>query len=213
RGFVCLCPDHLAAGERLDPRGEPYDTAPFYVRHPDWSAVGKAIWDGARALDILQSLEVVDGSRLGVAGHSLGGHGSLFLAAMDERVKAAVCNCGLTLFAENPKRLAWSRDSWYRYFPRLRPLFLANTGLPFDLHEIAALIAPRAFLNISALADEGFAGNELLGEAGIELNKVWQLHGEGDRFGWFMFGGPHSVPHAARQLAAAWLEQWLQPGQ
>ena len=41
--------------------------------------MGKAIWDGQRALDVLSVVPDVDPERLGVVGHSLGGYGSIFL--------------------------------------------------------------------------------------------------------------------------------------
>ncbi len=59
RGYVTLAPDHLCSGERIAPGLEPYDTASFYQRHPEWSAVGKAIWDAQRAIDYLVSLDYV----------------------------------------------------------------------------------------------------------------------------------------------------------
>lgn len=125
QGFVTFSPDHLAAGERLAPGQRAYDTAAFYARYPEWSAVGKAIWDGQRALDVLVRFAEVDPQRIGAVGHSLGGHGSIFVAAFDERVRATVSSCGLTIWANNPQRLKWARDSWYSYFPRRRPIFLS----------------------------------------------------------------------------------------
>ncbi|MBI4530570.1 MAG: dipeptidyl aminopeptidase, partial [Candidatus Latescibacteria bacterium] len=40
-----------------------YDTTPVYQRHPDWSAMGKAVWDAQRAVDYLTSLDIVDPER------------------------------------------------------------------------------------------------------------------------------------------------------
>src|SRR5262249_21526894 len=81
RGFVTLTPDELTAGDRVEPPG-PFDTNEFYKRHPRWSAIGKAVWDGMRAIDYLQSLEFVDGDKIAVTGHSLGGVGTVWLTAM-----------------------------------------------------------------------------------------------------------------------------------
>ena len=49
-------------------------------------------------------LEEVDNERIGALGHSLGGHGTFFLAAYDDRIKASACNCGASFFRHNPAR-------------------------------------------------------------------------------------------------------------
>ena len=43
---------------------------------------------------------VVDPERIGVIGHSLGGHNSLFVATFDERLKAVVTSSGFNSFAK-----------------------------------------------------------------------------------------------------------------
>ena len=54
-------------------------------------------------MDILLSLDAVDPSQLGVMGHSLGGHGSFFLAAYDERLSCCVSNCAASFFRHNER--------------------------------------------------------------------------------------------------------------
>ena len=209
RGYVTLAPDHLCSGERLPAGYEPYDTASFYERHPNWSAVGKSIWDCQRAIDYLISLDCVDAERVGCIGHSLGGHGAMFAAAFDERLKASVSNCGLTTFAKNPKRLAWARDHWYIYIPKLRAIFLNDEEAPFDIHEVVSLIAPRAFLNLSGLNDGTFANTDALAELGLRVNKVYRLLGAEEHFACYLHGSAHSFLSDSRALAYAWLDRWL----
>ena len=152
RGYVVIAPDHFVAGDRIPPEG-PYETARFYKKHPEWTAVGKFTYEHAIAIDVLQSLAEVDPERIGTMGHSLGGHGAIFLAAYDERIKAAVCNCGATFFRHNAEVEGWARDHWYVYFKNIRPGLLEGNLPPIDFHEIMALIAPRAFLDLSGLND------------------------------------------------------------
>lgn len=208
-GFSTFAPDHVCAGERVIAGYPPYDTRPFYARHPNWSAVGKAIWDGQRAIDVLLTFDEVDPQRIGAVGHSLGGHGAMFVAAFDERVRAAVSSCGLTTWVQNPKRLNWAREEWYIYLPKIRDVFLEDRELPFDLHEFAALIAPRAFLNISGMADSTYGNNETLPEVGLQLQALWERLGHSDRFANFLFGGGHDVPDYSMALIVAWLKEML----
>src|SRR5205085_8596690 len=91
-GFVAFAADYLRDGERLKPGRRPYDTTDFYERFPDWSIVGKDAWDNARAVDYLQSLDFVDGQRIGMIGHSYGGHSTIFAAALEPRIKVAVAS-------------------------------------------------------------------------------------------------------------------------
>jgi len=210
RGYVCIAPDHLAAGERIPPGLDAYDTSAFYPRHPHWSAVGKAIWDARRAVDYLTTLPEVDPTRIGVIGNSLGGHGAFFAAAFDERLNACVSNCGVSTFSGSPNPLAWARDRWYVYFPALRPVFLENRRPPFDMHEFAALIAPRAFLTISSLTDESMPVNpDALQEFAAQLSRLYQFIGARGKFAWFYHDRGHSYPPEARALAYKWLDEML----
>ena len=208
-GFVTLSPDHCCSGERLKEGYKAYDSAPFYERHPEWSMVGKTIYDHQRAIDVLTQLDEVDPSRIGAIGHSLGGHGSMYLSAFDERVKAAVNSCGLTSWTGNPDRTHWSRDHWYIYIKKLRPALLSDSPPPFEMYDFAGLIAPRAFLNISGMTDYMYGPTGTLPQIGMEIQRVYDLVGASDKFANFLFGTDHNVPHYSRTLSLGWLEHWL----
>ncbi|MEW4527054.1 dienelactone hydrolase family protein [Maioricimonas sp. JC845] len=210
RGYVVIAPEHFVSGHRIPPEG-PYDTSRFYKKHPNWTAVGKFTYEHSIAIDVLQSLDEVDGERIGALGHSLGGHGTFFLAAYDERVKAAACNCGASFFRHNPKVEGWSRDHWYVYFKPIRPGLLRGELPPIDFHEIIALIAPRAFLDVSGLND----GNPLTQRQRILMNlkimDVYELEGTPENFAFFAHGRGHSVAHESRQLIYGWMDTHLKP--
>lgn len=207
-GFVTLCPEHFVAGERT-PRHGAFVTAEFYEKYPEWSAVGKALWDGQFGVDYLQSLHGVKAGRIGCMGHSLGGHGSIFLAAVDERIQCAVSNCGLNSFRCNPQRCHWSRDGWYVYFPVLRELFLKGKPAPFDFHELGAALAPRAWLDVSSLSDPTFDGGEHLPGMLTRVRDVYRLLGVPERLAFYTHGDPHGMFDHSYALAAAWLKRWL----
>jgi dienelactone hydrolase len=209
RGYIILAPDHLTAGERIYPGKGSFDSGPFYEKYPAWSMVGKNLEDSKSAVDVLWMLDEVDKERIGVIGHSHGGHNAIFAAALDERIKAAVSNCGLSAFSDEEERMEWSLEEGYIYIPKLRKYFLENLELPFDLHEVACLIAPRPWLNISSYYDFAYGNQEFLAEVGIQLYRVYALLDKSSAYGYFMHGNDHSFPSWARELAYAWLDCWL----
>lgn len=123
-GFVTLSIDFIADGERIEPGQRSNDTRQFYKRWPDimaddaWSVIGKCIWDTMRSVDYLQSLPYVNPDGIGCTGWSYGGHVTLFAAAFDQRIAAAVPNGGVldwnrpvypAGFKGRPKANAWTR--------------------------------------------------------------------------------------------------------
>src|SRR5665811_330405 len=55
-----------------------------------------AIFYHMRCVDLLTERRDVDPERIGVIGHSLGGHNAIFTAAFDERLKVVVTSSGWT---------------------------------------------------------------------------------------------------------------------
>ncbi|HUT89871.1 MAG TPA: alpha/beta fold hydrolase [Thermoguttaceae bacterium] len=210
RGYVVIAPDHFVAGHRIPPEG-PYETGRFYQKHPEWTAVGKFTYEHSIAIDVLQSLDEVDPERIGALGHSLGGHGTFFLAAYDERVKAAACNCGASFFRHNPRVEGWARDHWYVYLKHIRPGLLEGKLPPIDFHEIIALIAPRALLDLSALND----GDPLTQRQRVlmlmKVMDVYELEKAPENFAFYVHGRGHSVKHESRQLIYGWMDTHLKP--
>lgn len=146
RGYVTLAPDYPRFGEhQVDPYALGYASASM-----------KAIWDNLRAVDLLESLPEVDAARIGVIGHSLGGHNAIFTAVFDERLKAVVSSCGFTSF---PRYYGGNLAGWSHagYMPRLKTEYALDPAkVPFDFPELLAAIAPRAFFTNSPMHDANF---------------------------------------------------------
>ncbi|MCA9041032.1 MAG: dienelactone hydrolase family protein, partial [Planctomycetaceae bacterium] len=115
RGYVVIAPEHFVSGHRIPSEGS-YDTTQFHKKHPEWTSVGKFTYEHSIAIDVLCGMDEVDVGNIGALGHSLGGHGTMFLAAYDDRVKAAAGNCAASFFRHNSGVTHWSRDHWYVYF-------------------------------------------------------------------------------------------------
>ena len=210
RGYVVIAPDHFVAGHRT-PEAGAYETEAFCAKHPNWTAVGKFTFEHSIAIDVLESLPFVDPDRVGAVGHSLGGHGTLFLAAYDDRVKVAAANCSGPTFRHNLRVLDWSRDRWYIYFKHLRPKLLAGDVPNVDFHEIMALVAPRTLVDVSALNDGNPASQRQRVLMLMKVMQVFELEGHPERFSFYVHGGGHSVPHRARELMYAVFDEVLKP--
>lgn len=210
RGYVVIAPEHFVSGHRIPPEGS-YDTTRFHEKHPEWTAVGKFTFEHSIAIDVLETLADVDATKIGALGHSLGGHGTIFLAAYDERIAAAACNCGASFFRHNPSVTDWSRDRWYVYFKPLRAGLLRGELPPIDFHEIIALIAPRPFLDVSGLND-GHPGTQRQRVLMLtEIMSAYELEGAPEHFAFFVHGRGHSVAHESRELMYGWMDTHLKP--
>lgn len=201
RGYVCIVPDYPSFGEY------PYDFKTQGGHYPSGSM--KAIWNNLRAVDVLEQIPQVNPDRIGVIGHSLGGHNALFTAVFDLRLKAVVSSCGFTAFHHyyGGKLAGWTSD---RYMPRIRDLYHNSPDeVPFDFPEILAAIAPRAFFSNSPIGDGNFdvTGVRL---AFDNARPVYQLlEVPPSRLRLETPDAGHDFPPAIREAAYAWLGEIL----
>lgn len=197
RGFITICPDHFAVPD--------YDSRAFEKQHPNWSPAGKSAWDVMRCIDVLETLPEVDKGRIGCMGFSLGGNQTLWAAAFDQRIKAAVIASGVsTLRGDRNWRELWVREAGnFHYFPKL------TAGQPFDFHEIAALIAPRPLLMISGYHDQWCSGSAIMGEFATRVHDIYDLYGKAAAFAHVHHGEGHAFSATWRNLAYEWLEKNL----
>lgn len=208
RGYVVLAPDVMTAGERVWPGAEPYQTAPFDQAYPGWSAVGKMLTDHLQGVDLLCTLDQVDPGRIGAIGHSLGGYNAFFLAGVDRRVRAIVSSCGLSPLAGDPERHRWGRRDWFSHLPALSD-WIDRGEAPFEMHEVAALAAPTPFFNWSGQRDSIFPHWKQVGEAALDLARLYQWMGAQDRYLSLIGTGGHDFPPEIRTLAYNFLDRWL----
>ncbi len=92
-GYVCLTIDPWGAGERTSEHGVfEYHGGNLgaSLLNIGESLIGVQISDNIRGVDLLCSLPYVDPENIGATGASGGGNQTMWLAAIDERIKAAV---------------------------------------------------------------------------------------------------------------------------
>ena len=200
RGYVCLVPDYPSFGEY------PYDFKKKGAHFASGSM--KAIWNNIRAVDLLESLPQVNAARIGVIGHSRGGHNALFTAVFDERLKAIVSSCGFTPAHDyhGGKLAGWTSD---RYMPRIRDVYENNPDkIPFDFYEIVAALAPRGFFSNSPIHDGNFDINGVR-KAFAKAGEVYALLNAKPKLTLVTPDAPHDFPEPERKAAYEWLDRLL----
>lgn len=197
-GFVTLAPDYPSFGE--------YDfdfSKSNYV-----SGSMKAIWNNRCAVDLLQGLPEVDGERIGVIGHSLGGHNAMFTAVFEPRLKVIVSNCGFCSFYKYYKG---NLKGWtsVRYMPRIASVYENKPEkMPFDFTEVVASFAPRAFLASSPIHDGNFAVDGVK-DCLRAAQAVYELFGVPERLAANYPPCGHDFPEDVRRVAYDFLQRWL----
>jgi dienelactone hydrolase len=139
RGYVVLAPDLRCFGERQDWNPEDHyacDTNLVHAVMAGWSPLTQNLWDLARSLDVLEAHPLVDPTRIGAVGLSLGGTMTLFLAATDSRVAAAVVSGFLSSWGEAHK------VPWNMCGSQVLPGMLGR----IEHVDLGALVAPRPLL-------------------------------------------------------------------
>jgi dienelactone hydrolase len=197
-GFVVLAPDLRCFGERLDWNPEDHyacDTNLVHAVMAGISPLTQNLWDLARSLDVLEQHDLVDPARIGVAGLSLGGTMSLFLAATDERVSAAVVSGYLSSWGEAHK------VPWNMCGSQVMSGMLGS----IEHVDLGALAAPRPLLVETGTEDLIFP--LAAARASIEqLRTLYSSMGAGDRLEHDVFEGDHQW-HGVHALP--FLRRWL----
>lgn len=210
RGYIVVCPDHVAFEERRPPEYERVERPGSLAdgAHETWlgkalltegsSLQAKYLSDMSRALDVLAAQPDVRPDALGCIGHSLGGQEAIWLAWYDDRIRAAVSSCGVSMLS------AIIRDRINHNMALWVPGLLKVA----DMDAIVAGIAPRAMLLIQGESDPIFPldGVHHIGRVAAH---VYTDHGQPDRFALTTFPGGHSFPVEMRKAAYNWLDQWL----
>lgn len=188
RGWVVLCPRCFIFNE-----GATYqeNVKAMKRQRPNWTGMRRMLHDGQCALDVLSSLPEVDPLRLGAIGHSLGAKEALYLAAFDQRVRAAV-------FSEGGIGLRMSNwdAAWY-----LGPQ-VNDAAWKRDHEELLALISPRALLLIAGDSADTDASLHFVEAA----QPVFLRDSARENLEFFNHREGHAYPPAAQQKAIEFLE-------
>lgn len=197
RGYVALCIDHWAFGERSHTSEADTFKAMLWQGQVLW---GMMVYDSLRAVDVLAGRPDVDPQRLGTVGISMGSTMAWWLAALDERIKVTVDICCLTDFHTLLKKKALSLHGVYYYVPGLLK--------HFSTAQINALIAPRAHLGLAGLRDD-LTPVEGLDIIDRELQRVYADAGHPERWKLLRYDVGHMETAEGREEVLRFFERFL----
>ena len=187
KGFVVICPMCFLWRVRGE-RSYEEQADRFISGHPGSKGMAKMLFDAMRAVDVLESLDIVDNSRIGAVGHSLGGKEAFYLGAFDDRVKVIVSNeGGIGIDFSN-----WD-DPWY--------LGKEIHNFGHQHHELLALCAPKPFLLIGGDSADGIRSQPYIDT----VRPVYKLYGKPDNIVMFNHGSGHNVTPAAKKHTYDWI--------
>jgi dienelactone hydrolase len=198
-GYVVLAPDLRGFGERAD-------WMPPDHYHCDWDLVcatmagivplERNLWDLQRALDVLNAHELVDNERIAVAGLSYGGTCSLFLAALDPRVRVAIVSGYLS---------SWRAAHTVPWNMCGSQVMVGQLGAIEHL-DVGALVAPKPLLVESGTEDLIFPVDAARATVASLRGIYRALGAPDDALVHDVFAGEHRW-HGAR--VPEFLERWL----
>ena len=164
-----------------------------------YTPAGVEAWNCVRALDYLQSRKEVDGERLGVTGRSGGGAYSWWIAAIDDRIKAAAPVAGITDLENHvvDGTVEGHCDC----------MFFVNT-YRWDYPLVAALVAPRALLLENSDTDGIFPLNGVI-RTHAKVRQIYQLYKAAPQFGLVITPGPHKDTQDLQVPAFRWFNKHL----
>jgi dienelactone hydrolase len=198
-GYVVLAPDLRGFGERAD-------AMPADKYECDWNLVcatmagvvplERNLWDLQRALDVLGAQPFVDPQRMAIAGLSYGATCTLFVAALDPRVRACIVSGYLSSWR------AAHNVPWNMCGSQIMPGQLGA----LDHFELAALVAPRPMLVESGIHDLIFPADAARTTIAAARQIYEQLGAPADALQHDVFEGDHQW-HGAR--VPDFLDRWL----
>ncbi|HWQ55097.1 MAG TPA: acetylxylan esterase [Bryobacteraceae bacterium] len=197
-GFIVLVYDAIGQGERMT-RGNAHHEGGYALLPLGETIAGWMVWDSIRGIDYLLTLEDVDRERIGVTGNSGGGLNTLFTAALDCRVRAAVV-VGYTFEFGN----------WLKY----GGAHCSCTHLPglfrsMEWFEIAGLIAPRALMMLQGENDSIFPISGAR-RAGHNTEALYALLGRSDHVQFSELAEqPHAYSCPFRERMYGWMTRHL----
>ncbi len=198
-GYVCLVIDTLQLGEIEGIHHGTFRENMWWWNARGYTPAGVEAWNSIRAIDYLVSRPEVDPERIGVTGRSGGGAYSWYLAALDDRIKAAVPVAGITDLKNHVV------DGCVEH--HCDCMYVVNT-YRWDYPQVAALSAPRPLLISNTDRDELFPFAGVV-DVYQKVRHLYELDGKGNDVALQMAAGPHEDLQVLQLYALQWFNQHL----
>lgn len=198
-GYVCLTIDTIQLGEIEGMHHGTYSHDKWWWNNRGYTPAGVEAWNCIRALDYLQSRKEVDPDRIGVTGRSGGGAYSWWIAALDERIKAAVPVAGITNLHNHVV------DGCVE--GHCDCMYMVNT-YRWDYAKVAALVAPRPLLISNTDKDRIFPLEGVV-DVHHDVRRIYELYDAGSKLGLQITEGPHRDTQELRIHAFRWFNRHL----
>ena len=210
KGFIVFAFDPMGQGERLQYYNTKTDKSRF--RWPSYehsypgaqlfitgnTLANNFIWDGIRAVDYLFTRKEVDPNRLGITGRSGGGTQSAYIAAFDDRIKAAAPENYIT----NMKRLFQAmgpQDAEQNFF------YGIEKGL--DMADLLEVRAPKPMLVVTTSQDMFPIQGAI--ETCSEVAKLYKAYGKPENFSMVTDDAPHATTLKNREASYVFFQKAL----
>jgi dienelactone hydrolase len=199
-GFFVLMVDAFGAGERGigKPLGEYHGEMVASTLLPTGlTLAGLQIYDNRRAIDYMRSRPEVNADRIGVTGASGGGNQTMYIGAIDERLKCVVPVCSVGTYQAYLGAACCVCE--------VTPAALSYT----EESGVLSLVAPRGLMIINATRD---SFQFSVGEAKKSLapvRPVFRLYGKEDHVRHTVIESKHDYNRPMREAMYGWMTRHL----
>jgi dienelactone hydrolase len=161
---------------------------------------GVIFWDDIRTVDYLLTRPEVDPKRIGCVGLSVGGLRSCHLAALDDRIKAAVIVGWMASFSAQLKDHVRNSIGHTKLVPGLYRYL--------DYPDVATLAMPAALLIINGSKDRLF-DLEGVRQSFDKIRACYKKAGIADKVRARFYHTPHEFNRDMQAEAWEWLKKWV----
>ncbi len=198
-GYTCLTIDTLQLGEIEGIHHGTHNLGRWWWNSRGYTPAGVEAWNSIRALDYLETRPEVDKEKFGVTGRSGGGAYTLWIAALDERIKVAAPVAGITSMQNHivDGCIEGHCDC----------MFMVNT-YRWDFPVLTSLIAPRPLMILNTDKDLIFPLDGVV-DVYQKTRKVYEAMNAGDKIGLALYEGAHKDTQPLRVPAFHWFERYL----
>jgi len=191
--------EHILAYNEYFSFGEADIAKTFIEAGMAWPAVTG--YDDMRALDFLLTQPNVDAENIGCAGCSGGGNRTVYLAALDSRVK---CTCSVGFMSTS------SEFALYKVYTHTWMMYIPGLTAVMDFTDLYSIHGKKPTMVLYAEDDDLFTpkGQE---DSDARLKAIFAKMGVPEMYSSGFFPGPHRFDVEMQETAFDFFDKWLKP--